>query len=408
MRRLIVLAVLLGAPAFASAQPVTTTAGESKMLCRLWDGTDVALVDSSGNQLVAGTLTCNAGTGTFTIAISQTGTNNDVDANVTNATLACTQSGTWNLTNISGTVSLPTGAATETTLGTRAADATITGRLPAGSTPADNESNTVTITRIGSFLWCFDGVTWDRCPGNSADGLLVNLGANNDVTIAGVATEATLATRTADATVTGRFPAGSTPADNESNTVTITRIGGFLFCFDGTTWDRCPGNSADGLLVNLGANNDVTIAANSSVNLNQWGGTATTLGQKAMSASVPTTLASDQALIPARPCLTSQQWRDSVEYTSQQTDATFKAAPGAGLAHQIDLLAISCNAAVTVTIEFDQTTDDQIVKHYCAGQGDGIVLQDVGRGPNGATDGAIFVTTSAAQTVTVTAKGCTN
>jgi len=75
---------------------------------------------------------------------------------------------------LSGTVSLPTGAA---------ADATITGRFPSGSTPADNESNSVTITRIGSFLWCFDGSTWDRCPGNSADGLLVNLGANNDVTV---------------------------------------------------------------------------------------------------------------------------------------------------------------------------------------------------------------------------------
>src|SRR5690606_7543498 len=31
-------------------------------------------------------------------------------------TVAATQSGTWNITNISGTVSLPTGAATETTL----------------------------------------------------------------------------------------------------------------------------------------------------------------------------------------------------------------------------------------------------------------------------------------------------
>ncbi len=35
-------------------------------------------------------------------------------------TVAATQSGTWNITNISGTVSLPTGAATETTLATTA------------------------------------------------------------------------------------------------------------------------------------------------------------------------------------------------------------------------------------------------------------------------------------------------
>lgn len=35
---------------------------------------------------------------------------------VGNSTLAVTQSGTWNITNISGTISLPTGASTETTL----------------------------------------------------------------------------------------------------------------------------------------------------------------------------------------------------------------------------------------------------------------------------------------------------
>lgn len=36
----------------------------------------------------------------------------------------------------------------------------------------------------------------------------------------------------------------------------------------------------------------------SNVNVNQWGGSATTLGQKAMTASVPVVLASDQASIP--------------------------------------------------------------------------------------------------------------
>jgi len=40
-------------------------------------------------------------------------------------TVAATQSGTWNITNISGTVSLPTGAATETTLATLGTEATL-------------------------------------------------------------------------------------------------------------------------------------------------------------------------------------------------------------------------------------------------------------------------------------------
>lgn len=61
---------------------------------------------------------------------------------------------------------LPTGAATETTLGTRLADATYTGRTPAGASPADNESNTNTaLSRIGAFNFVFDGTTWDRWTG---------------------------------------------------------------------------------------------------------------------------------------------------------------------------------------------------------------------------------------------------
>jgi len=48
--------------------------------------------------------------------------------------IPASQSGTWNINNITGTVSLPTGAATETTLGTRASETTvaaISGKLPA-------------------------------------------------------------------------------------------------------------------------------------------------------------------------------------------------------------------------------------------------------------------------------------
>lgn len=67
-----------------------------------------------------------------------------------------------------------------------------------------------------------------------------------------------------DATYTGRMPAGASPADNESNTITtLSRIGSFQFLFDGTTWDRAPGNSASGAKVQLSqttTDNDVDIA----------------------------------------------------------------------------------------------------------------------------------------------------
>jgi hypothetical protein len=61
-------------------------------------GTVTALQGTSP-WVVSGTVTANAGTGTF-------------QTNVTNASIPVTQSGTWNLNNITGTISLPTGAAT--------------------------------------------------------------------------------------------------------------------------------------------------------------------------------------------------------------------------------------------------------------------------------------------------------
>lgn len=45
-----------------------------------------------------------------------------------------------------------------------------------------------------------------------------------------------------DATYTGRMPAGASPANGESNTSTsLSRIGGYNFIFNGTTWDRWTG-----------------------------------------------------------------------------------------------------------------------------------------------------------------------
>lgn len=66
---------------------------------------------------------------------------------------------------------LPTGAATETTLGTRFADATFTGRMPAGASPANGESNTSTsLSRVGGYNFIFNGTTWDRWTGAVTQG----------------------------------------------------------------------------------------------------------------------------------------------------------------------------------------------------------------------------------------------
>lgn len=55
-----------------------------------------------------------------------------------------------------------------------------------------------------------------------------------------------------DATVTNRFPVGSTPADNESNIVTISRLGTFGYIFDGTAWDRWTGAVSQSGTWNIG------------------------------------------------------------------------------------------------------------------------------------------------------------
>lgn len=150
---------------------------------------------------------------------------------------------------------LPTGAATEATLATRLADATFTGRFATAFLSGDAIANQTT-TAIHGFGYMFNGATWDRIRGTIADGILVNLGANNDVTVTG-----TVAVSNAfllDATFTGRFPVASVPADNESNAVSLTRIGNFAYIFDGAAWDRWTGAVSQSGTWNIGTVTTVT------------------------------------------------------------------------------------------------------------------------------------------------------
>lgn len=80
------------------------------------------------------------------------------------------------------------GTVTVDNAGTFAVQAAID-ELPAAAALTDDFANPTT-TQIASMAMVWDGTTWDRAPGNAADGLLVNLGTNNDVTVAGMSTEA--------------------------------------------------------------------------------------------------------------------------------------------------------------------------------------------------------------------------
>lgn len=84
---------------------------------------DVAL---STRLKAADTLTAVTTVGTITNVVHV----DDNSGSLTvDGTVAATQSGTWNINNVSGTVSLPTGASTEATLATRLAEATFTTRI---------------------------------------------------------------------------------------------------------------------------------------------------------------------------------------------------------------------------------------------------------------------------------------
>jgi hypothetical protein len=88
----------------------------------------------------------------------------------------------------------------------------------------DNFANP-TVGGVAAFNMVWDGSTWDRAPGSSADGALVNLGANNDVTITGTVT------------VDSELVAVAALADAVANP-TVTSLGAYMLGFNGTTWDR--------------------------------------------------------------------------------------------------------------------------------------------------------------------------
>lgn len=121
----------------------------------------------------------------------------------------------------------------------------------------------------------------------------------------------TMPTVTVTGTVTAdtELPAAAALSDNFANPTTSS-VAAMDMLWDGVTWDRAPGTSADGALVNLGANNDVTVtgtvalgagaatigslAANQSVNVAQINGVAATMGNGISGTGVQrVTLASD-------------------------------------------------------------------------------------------------------------------
>lgn len=98
--------------------------------------------------------------------------------------------------------------------------------MPAAAALADNTSNP-TVPGVAAFLMCYDGSTWDRCQGGLTD--------TDDGSIAG-----------------SQVP---------SLVLSLPQM------WNGSAWVRLLGDATNGLTVNLGANNDVTVTGTVTANL---------------------------------------------------------------------------------------------------------------------------------------------
>ncbi len=99
-----------------------------------------ALLDSGGTDYWPATVPAYVTGGSAGAWTLQTvGSSNGLPVNVLNTTLAATQSGTWNITNVSGTVSLPTGASTAA-------------KQPALGTAGSASSDVITVQGISSMV----------------------------------------------------------------------------------------------------------------------------------------------------------------------------------------------------------------------------------------------------------------
>lgn len=97
-------------------------------------------------------------------------------------------------------------------------------------------------------------------------------------------------------------------------------------------------------------------------------------------------------------------WHASNEYTTQQTDVTVKAAPGAGLSLYITDIYLGVNGAVTVTLEEGTTTLKW--RYYATAAGDGVSL-NFSTPIKLTANTALTITTSAAVTLTLVVAGWT-
>lgn len=163
----------------------------------------------------------------------------------------------------------------------RCASAGADTEMPNAATLADNTTNP-SAPAVGSFVHVYDGATWDRWTGAvTATNLDVQIGGSDSLTIGTFPDNEPFNLAQMNGATT---PMTTTQADDLALTLDGLNVSAFMYMYDGTNLDLVRGNTTDGLLVNLGANNDVTITSgtvttvSTVTTLSQFGGNAINLG----------------------------------------------------------------------------------------------------------------------------------
>lgn len=187
-------------------------------------------------------------------------------------------------------------------------------------------------------------------PGSAADGLLVNLGANNDVTVAGVATAANQLPDGHNVTVDNASGASAVNIQDGGNSITV----------DGS------------LTVDLGANNDVTVTSGTidvigtvADDAASPGDPVMTGGQAVSSDGTDPTSVAEGDTVRFRTDLNRRlyvatnhprTWRYHLNTSTAQTDTQIQAAPGAGLRVVITNIQFTSGAATAINLFLEEST----------------------------------------------------
>lgn len=234
------------------------------------DSTFTTRINTLGQKTMANSTPVVLASDQTVIPVSDNGGSLTVDG-----TIAATQSGTWNINNISGTISLPTGAATETTL---------------AAIKTDADKFTFTSTRL---LVDGSGVTQPV-----SGTVTANIGTTNGLALDATLAKLTISQGTALGTNTGAMVMGSvttaapTYTTGQISPLSLSTTGALRVDNSGVTQPI----SAASLPLPTGAATEATLGT---LLLNStFTGRINTLGQKTMANSTPVVLASDQTVIP--------------------------------------------------------------------------------------------------------------